>query len=357
MQGHGEAVLGHDGPFLPTASPSTPRRGLWRVRQCIHHARPMTIDDALPSAAELFGENHFGEVLAGDPAAPAQPRPWFLGDAPAPEEEPSDAAGRIAMRAEAARLPFLRVVRELLDFIGEGCRTTKLGALYAVDRRRIEEACRDHCDAWSWRPYGTDSRVQRAWDVLTEQGWLSREDGWVRPTGTPLFGPRGDALAEEGVDGARRLLAAVLEVACLAYRRAPTTEGAEDDIWIALLVASGPDGLVLPDHPHDGTLLHCFESVDFLVGLVRHPYVRDVPLDRSTGHVADSAVRRLSATARTLDLLVTTGVVTVGSDEVVEHRDEYWYEDDAPGRGPARTYRTPALLRGALALVRGRRDL
>lgn len=318
----------------------------------------MTIDDALPTAADLFGEDHIREDLAGDPTAePARPRPWFLGDAPAPEEEPADEAGRLAMAAEAAQLPFLRVVHHLLEFVGDGCRTTKLGALYAVDRRRIEESCRDHSDGWSWHPYGTDSRVQQAWDVLTQQGWLDREDGWVRPTGKPLFSVGGDALTEEGVDSARRLLAAVLEDACSEYRYFPATERSEDDIWDALLVASGPDGLVLPDHPRDGTLLHCFESVDFLVGLVRHPFVRDVPLDRSTGHVADSAIRQLALTARTLGQLITCGVVTDWNDDGVEPRDEYWYEDDASGRSPARTYRTPALMRGAITLVRESRNV
>ncbi|ATG50148.1 hypothetical protein CFK38_00400 [Brachybacterium vulturis] len=313
----------------------------------------MTIDDAVPTAADLFGE----DLAGAPPTPPDRPRPWFLGDAPAPREEPSDEAGRIAMAAEAAQLPFLRVAQHLLEFVGDGCRTTKLGTLYAVDRRRVEESCRDGSDGWAWHPCGTDSRVQQAWDLLTRHGWLVREDAGVRPTGTPLVGTGSDARAEDGpdedgLDGARRLLVAVLESARPAFREFSTMERAEDDIWDALLVASGPDGLVLPDHPCDGRLLHCVESVDFLVGLVRHPYVRDVPLDRSSGHVADSALRGLALTARTLEQLITCGVVTDGGDE-----EEHWYEADAPGRRPVRTYRAPALMRGAVARVRGSRGL
>ncbi|WP_394216394.1 hypothetical protein [Brachybacterium vulturis] len=150
----------------------------------------MTIDDAVPTAADFFGEDFAGVP----PAPPDRPRPWFLGDAPAPREEPSEEAGRLAMAAEAAQLPFLRVARHLLEFVGDGCRTTKLGALYAVDRQRIEESCREGSDGWFWHPYGTDSRVQQAWDMLTRHGWLVREDGWVRPTGKPLVGTESDAL-------------------------------------------------------------------------------------------------------------------------------------------------------------------
>lgn len=130
------------------------------------------------------------------------------------------------------------------------------------------------------------------------------------------------------------------------------TDGTERDIWDALLVASGPDGLVLPDHPRDGALIHCFESVDFLVGLLRHPYVRHVPIGRASGHVEDSAIHQLAQTAEHLSRLVGCGVLTCGSDEVADAHDEYWYLDDAPGRRPVRTYRAPTLMRGVIALAR-----
>lgn len=341
-------MVGTGGPFLHTALPSTSHDGQWSAGRCVGHARGMTIDDALPTASDRFG----GDPAGDSSAPPARPMPWFLGDAPAPTEEPTDEVGRREMAAAAAQLPFLRVVRHLLDFVGDGCRLTKQGALFAVDRRRIEELCRDPADGWSWRPYGADSRVQEAWNLLIRQGWLTREDGEVRPTSSPLFSSEGTTLTEEGIHAARRLLAAVLEDACPMDRYFVTTDGAERDIWDALLVASGPDGLVLPDHPRDGALIHCFESVDFLVGLLRHPYVRDVPIDRASGHVEDSAIRQLAQTAEALCRLVGCGVVTHGDEEESVARDEYWYADDPPSGRPVRAFRTPALMRGAIALMR-----
>lgn len=73
----------------------------------------MMIDDALPTVSDLFGDDPTGDSSA----PPCRPKPWFLGDAPAPAEEPTDEAGRREMAAEAAQLPFLRVVRHLLDFV------------------------------------------------------------------------------------------------------------------------------------------------------------------------------------------------------------------------------------------------
>lgn len=341
-----------DRPFLPTAPRSTSHQGPWRRRQCVRHPRSMTNDDALPTAAEIFGEDPAADELTAAPfGPPAGPRPWFLGDAPAPEEEPSDAAGRSAMAAEAARLPFLRVVRHLLEFVGEGCRTTKLGALYAVDRRQIEESCREDSDGWSWHPYGTDSRVQQAWNMLTQQDWLVRQDGWVRPTGKPLLKEGDGAATEEGLDGARQLLVAVLEDVPTGYSFFPPV-GCDEDLLDALAVASGPSGLVLPDHPRDGRLIHCYESVDFLTGLLHHPYVRDVPVDRASGHVEDSAIGQLARTAEGIEHLAGWGVVTCVSGDDARGQEEYWYQEGASERKVARTYRAPALMRGAITLVR-----
>lgn len=309
------------------------------------------IDDALPTAPDLFGD----EPPGGSVAPAARPRAWFLGDAPAPEEEPEDEAGRAAMAADAAQLPFLQVVRHLLEFIGDGCRTTKLGALYVVDRRRIEELCADSSDGWSWRPHGTDQRVQHAWLVLLRHGWLAREDGWVWPTGKPLLGVGPDALTAQGLEGTRRLLAAALGSDSPEGRSVPGTE-MTDDVLDALLVAAGPDGLTLPDPPRDGRLIHCFESVDFLVGLIHHPHVRDVPLDRGSGHIADSALHRLALTVGAMEHLDRGGLVTVQGEEGVDDPGEDWHQDwyamGTSDRESARIYRAPVLMRGAIALVR-----
>lgn len=316
----------------------------------------MTTYDARPTIPDCFGTDSPTDGHTDDsPTPPARAKAWFLGEAPAPADEPSDEAGRSAMAAEAAQLPLLQVTHHLLEFVGDGCRATKTGALFAIDRRRIGKRWNEESGGRSWLRHHTEWQVADAWVVLTDHGWLTVEDGWARPTGKPLVSVGSEAATDEELEGTRQLLAAVLESASVDSLRHPFEEEPAEDLWDALLVASGPEGLVLPDLPRDSRLLHCAESVSFLVGLVGHPYVREVPLDHASGHIADSALHRLARTSQALAQLSGWGVLTDGGKDL-EAWEEYWYEDDAPGSTSAQTYRAPVLMRGAVALVRERRE-
>lgn len=125
-----------------------------------------------------------------------------------------------------------------------------------------------------------------------------------------------------------------------------------DDVLQALLIASGPGGLIAPRHPHDGVLIHCSEVEVFLVELVRHPFIQDVPTGRGRGHVDGREVERLAATFRRIDILVRAGVVTTN-----EQDDDFCGDDDyGDDENRPTIYRAPALLRGAVASLRGARD-
>ncbi|ASK66140.1 hypothetical protein CFK39_10315 [Brachybacterium avium] len=309
----------------------------------------MTIHDAASSNLFPVGEDRPG--LTHHPfEEPARCRPWFLGDAPAPTDEPPGPAGRALMAEELSQIAFLRWAHCLLDFIGAGCRLTKQGAMFAVDRRALEQQCTEASEGFFRSPYGTSTRFDLAWAVLTEHGWLVREEGWVRPAGRTLVRTANEVRTEADLDDVRGLLAAALDATGRTRGNILWQGSADEDVLEALLVACGPDGLVLPDHPVDGVLIHCDESTRFLAELVQHPHIREVPRDRRSGHVAGSAVAQLARISRTVDHLVDCGLLRVEHGERAEFDALDLFDDDLRGRG--RVLRGPLLLRGAVALVR-----
>lgn len=306
----------------------------------------MTIDDAFWTDPYPFS--------ADDPVVPPdRRRAWFLGSAPMPTKEPD--ADREERAAQLGHLPFLRWVHHVLDFIGDECRLTKQGALFAVDRKQLEKLCTAPSRGFAWFTYGTSPRVQLAWTVLTRHGWLARGDGWVRPTGKPLPAAEGAACTEEDLDGARRLLVAALEGIGTPNRYYPSTDVTDDAVLDALLVASGPEGLVLPDHLEDGALDRCTESALLLAELSRYPHIHEVPRDPRSGHVTVGAVRQLAEVSRAFEHLVDCGLVRVDGREDLEGTGDDLFRDELPGEGRPRVYRTPGLMRGVVEQVRAAR--
>lgn len=315
----------------------------------VRHARNMTIDDLYTPPAELPDDYE-------DP--PARTVPWYLGDAPMPADEPTDQTGRAAMAAELTQLPLLTSVRHLLDVIGDGLRVTKQGKLFAADRRQVEKLCADGTTVGVWNAYGWSSHVERAWDILTRHGMLLREEGQVRPTGSAVLPEAGNAPSEEGLDGARQLIAAALDTVGIGDTHSWWPGSFSDGELDAVLVASGPDGLTLPVLPSDDRLIHCSETVNFLVAVIRHPHIHDVPIDRATGHLAEQELARLGRVSRTMDHLSSQGLLIVSRrDEQMRYGDYGDYGDYEGGRDRDRveTYRAPVIIRGAIAMLRERR--
>lgn len=200
----------------------------------------MTTYDTRPTIPDCFGTDSPTDGHTDDsPTPPARAKAWFLGEAPAPADEPSDEAGRSAMAAEAAQLPLLQVTHHLLEFVGHGCRATKTGALFAIDRRRIGKRWNEESGGRSWLRHHTEWQVADAWVVLTDHGWLTVEDGWARPTGKPLVSVGSEAATDEELEGTRQLLAAVLESASVDSLRHPFEEEPAEDLWDALGRADG----------------------------------------------------------------------------------------------------------------------
>lgn len=281
-------------------------------------------------------------------------RPWFLGEAQAPAEEPSDDHGQAAMRAELVTNPLIRVLAGLLEFIGDGRRVTKQGRLYAVDRR---EFVAQIGPARRWE-YGTDAyHADSAWTLLLTNGWLALAEGQVRPADHPPFPGGFDADAEHYLDACRLVFASVLETDDVGHWTWGMRFG-DDDVLEALLIASSPAGLILPDHPADGTIVHCDEMVRLLVELVRHPWIRDVPIERSTGHIEPAALRQLAWCGEALCSLSRRGVLVVETDRYEPSEDEDYRGEyiDPPGqRDRSMRFRAPILMRGAVELLRARR--
>ncbi|GAA1316154.1 MAG: hypothetical protein ACTIMA_03120 [Brachybacterium tyrofermentans] len=321
----------------------------------------MTTDDSYLPSADLFDDGDLTDDRA-DPGT--RSAPWYLGDACVPADEPTDRAGRAAMRAEFSHLPFTRTVRHLLDAIGDGMRLTRQGKLYAVDRRRVEERCAEEPTGRRWGPYGGGTGVELAWDVLTRLGWLLREEGRVRPSGKVLVGDERDDATEEALDDARQLLAAVLDTVDVGGATSWWGSSPPDDGFDALLVASGTDGLTLPVIPPDDRLIHCSETVDFLAALIRQPHIHHVPIDRATGHVAEGKLRELGHVSRAMSALDSKGLLVAPSHSGRAPDEDYrdrWDDGNYGNPGDYRdhrslmTFRAPVMMRGAVAVLRERR--
>ena len=294
-----------------------------------------------------------------DPGTSATSRdsaPWFLGEAPVPVIEPKGVGERADMLAELERLPFLMTVRHLLDFVGERRRLTKQGELFAVDRRELERLlCREE-PHWSVRRYDSGQTRDLAWKTLLDSGVLITGDGQVRPAPSRLEDPWDPGDPEQSLMGVQSLVEVALETALTSRAFTAWNVTPEAHLMDALLIASGPDGLLLPTLPRDGHLVHCDEVVDFMSQLVRHPWIHEVPLDRITGHPSSAGLHDLLLTVHQLQWLDGCGLLTS------LHRTGEWEEDggavleyDYSQRHPpgAATvlYRVPVAMRSAIARV------
>lgn len=299
---------------------------------------------------------------------PRQSRPlhWCLADAPAPMSEPTDEEGRAEMLAELDRLPFLQAIGHVVAFVGEGRRLTKQGELFAVDRRQLESRLLEVDDHRTGEWYGNSQILHVAWNVLLSSGLLVKREGHVEPA----MGHAGDEESAEGAENAlrraRSLLAAALESSATSAEFAYWDDGLDEDGLDALLVASGPEGLLLPRIPPDGELIHCGEVVQFMLQLLRHPYIREVPIDRRTGHPLARGLGALERLSRTMGRLRDSGLLLLDQERpdregTLEGADHGWaeygqYPEDSY-LTPMVHYRAPVAMRGAIAMVRDRRSV
>lgn len=301
----------------------------------------MTID-------EMYYSDH-GEVLPIPRTSRGGGRPWFFGDAPVPHDEPEDDAGRATMSFQLAHLPFVQAVHLLHDFIGDGRRVTQQKTLYVAERKELADLEQAAPDERSWGLHTTSQAMNLAWSVMTEHGWLEFEDRSVRRTSKPLFPADAGALSEPDLGLARSLLADTLTATGRVSKHLWGDRDREDPLLEALLIASSPEGLMLPDHPHDGMVLHCGEMVRFLSALIRHPHIWDVPIDPRTEHVDNAQLAALAELSWDLQHLVDRGLI---------HRERPDHEDQhREGRldpDPPAVYRAPLIMRGVVRELRSR---
>ena len=290
---------------------------------------------------------------------------WFLGEAPVPGREPQDAEERAGMLAEFEQLPFLLTVRHLLDFVGEGRRITKQGELFAVDRRELEELLDEVDTRWSWHLHGSGQILHLAWRTLLSRRVLFREEGQVRPVLKRLEDQWDSSDPEQQLKGMQSQVETALEAALTSHEFTPWSVGFDDHLMDALLIASGPDGLLLPTLPPDGDLVHCREVVQFMSQMLRHPWIRQVPLDHVTGHPSEHGLRALSHTLYVMGRLNDCGLLTSAPER--SDPDSAWegdgqvvldYGPSVRDRrySPMALYRAPVAMRGVIARVRARRS-
>lgn len=285
----------------------------------------------LPSPDPVWGPLPM-EVDGPDaPSAPA--RAWFLGEGPLPREEPTDPAGLETMRREAAELPLLDELRYALDLIGDGLRIKRSGDPYVSDVREFE------------RRRGARIPRQEAScsPAFPELVGLLRTLGWVESEERRLRRVEGSS-AEDALDPeSEGHLDAVRAVIREGVRRAEfrpwwlMTTVEEHTLRDALLIATTDEGLLLPWAPSATGFHHCRDHSWFLVELLGHPRIRDVPLDLETGHVPAHVIAGLAACRERMSGLVDWGLVTFAEGEE-QHRTS----------GYSR-FRAPLLMRGALA--------
>lgn len=295
----------------------------------------------------------------GTSATSRDSAPWFLGEAPVPVIEPKGVGERAGMLAELERLPFLVTVRHLLDFVGERRRLTKQGELFAVDRRELERLLSGEEPHWSVRRYDSGQTLHLAWKTLLDSGVLIKGDGQVRPDPSKREDPWDPADPEQPLTWAQSLVEAALETALTSREFTAWTVIPEEHLMDALLIASGPDGLLLPTLPRGDHLVHCDEVVDFMSQLVRHPWSREVPLDHLTGHPSSAGLQDLLRTVHQLEWLDGCGLLTSLHRTGEWEGDggavlEYDYSPRHPPSAEAVRYRVPVAMRSVLARVGAR---
>lgn len=312
----------------------------------------MTTDDLQPvpplsSTGEILWDGDVEELGRGRPVEDAPPRPtraWFVGEGPVPTEEPADAEGLALMRVQADELLLVEGLRAAVDLIGEALRLTTAGKPFVADMKKYADPSGQ--PSYSYSRYYSPLSFERMLTLLTKLGWVRTEGRMLLPVpGSPADG--GLAPESEGFLDAVR--AALVEVIRPSWPRAQWDVDEEDPapaLPDVLLLATTEGGVELPALP--GCLSHCWENTEFLVGLIAHPRITDVPLDR-TGHVSQTALAALESCESTMRALVSHGVLSENSHDSYEHYARY--EDYARQR-PAPRFTAPLLLRGAVAELR-----
>ncbi len=299
------------------------------------HDRLMTIFE---QSAEQFSslDPEWGprptEVDAPD--APSTPtRVWFLGEGPLPREEPSDPAGLETMRREAAELPLLAELRYALDLIGDGLRVKRGGDPYVSDVREFE---RRRGARIPRHEAPCSPTFPELIDLLRTLGWVESEERRLRR----VQGSAAEAALDPETEGHLDAVRGVIREGVRRAQARPwwlmaTTE--EHTLRDALLIATTEEGLLLPWAPSATGFHHCRDHSWFLVELLGHPRIQDIPLDLETGHVPPHVLAELAACRERMSGLVEWGLVT---------RAEW--EEQHRTAGYSR-FRAPLLMRGALA--------
>lgn len=236
--------------------------------------------------------------------------PWFL---PAPEED-GMALGGLDAEQDApayAGSAFVQRAVALLDFVGQGRRVTRTGALGREDSRALLAAM------------GLDTAVRSMWDrpeivgawvSLLDGGWLELDRGVVRRAeGAVPF-----VSAEQDAEGFVAFGHAVLSAALFGRDARDAEDGGfvgMPDTIAALLAACRTEGLTLPDP------------------VSPEPGAPRPPLDPLTGVVDREELKRLFAVRHDLSDLAAIGVLE--------------------RRGP-RFIGSPAVLVALVALIRDR---
>lgn len=268
-------------------------------------------------------------------AQQAPARAWFLGEGEIPPaQEPAGDAGLEQMHQEATALPLLEDLRRALDLIGDGLPVKRNGDPYVRDIR--EFARRQGAPAYAYAYDRSSPSFTELVDLLDALGWVGTEDRLLHLTEeSPAEGGL-DPEAEGYLDAVR----AVMREGVRSAQRRPWWHmhaAEERTVRDALLIATTDEGLLLPWASPYGSLHHCREHALYLVDLLGHPRIRDIPLDHETGHISAAALTELAACRESMDRLEAWGLVA--HEEMDEHRRDAGYS----------RYRAPLLMRGVLA--------
>lgn len=244
------------------------------------------------------------------------------------------------MMAELEQNALLTEMRELLDFIGDGRRLTAAGTLYVVEKKEFHRSSSRAGAGGARNDWYEHRWLDERLDLLCRIGWLEVEERVLRTASVPAIDALRSGEPDSVLDAARELFAAVLRRTLPREPRGLTLRTRSLDLD-ALLIATGPDGLTLPWAPYGGEFTHCAEVVAFLVRLLGHPHIHEVPIARYGGHPEAGALASLASLRDELSPLVSWGILTSEQD----HPDYEWEIHDV-------LYRAPTLLRGAVARVR-----
>jgi hypothetical protein len=263
----------------------------------------------LPSPSVPY-EREAAARSAGADDLPGGSWPWFL---PAPEED-GMALGGLDAEQDApayARNAFVQRAVALLDFVGEGRRVTRTGALGREDSRDLLAAMGE---GGAVRSMWDRPEIVGPWVSLLDGGWLELDRGMVRRAAGPVPAPS----AQQDAEGFVAFGHAVLTAALFGRDARDAEDGGfagMPDTIAALLAACGTDGLTLPDP------------------LSPEPGAPRPPQDPLTGVVDREELTRLFAVGRDLSDLAAIGVLE---------------------RRGSRFLGSPAVLVALVALIRGR---